>query len=357
MESRYIRQIQLHEVGEEGQQKLANAKVLVIGAGGLGCPALMYLAAAGIGHLGIVDPDIVSISNLHRQLLYAEAHIGQNKATIAAAQLKELHPLCQITTYPVQLNHKNYQEILSPYDVIIDGTDDLPSRYIISDACLLLKKPMVFGALYKFEGQVSVFNFQDGPSYRCLYPNPPRPGDVPSCNETGVLGVLPGMIGILQATEAIKIILELSGILSGKLLYYNLMHHQQRVVEIVRNQKEIDKVIERGRPLSQPNEPSDVVSLRKLAEIDPSENLVFIDVREVDEYPLVSDPRIFQKPLSTLSIDQDEFPEATLKIFFCQSGQRSKKALEKAQKMGYKNYFSLKEGAADLSSWLSQRSI
>ena len=205
--SRYNRHIILSEIGQAGQDKLSNAKVLVIGAGGLGCPVLQYLAAAGIGTIGIVDFDIVDISNLQRQVLFGTSSLGKNKAEAAKQRLEDLNNEISIIAYPEKLTHKNAIDLFNQYDIIVDGTDNFETRYLVNDACIITNKPLVFGAIYKFEGQVSVFNYQNGPSYRCLFPSPPKEGTVPNCSEIGVLGVLPGIIGSMQANEVLKIII------------------------------------------------------------------------------------------------------------------------------------------------------
>ena len=220
---RYARQIALNEVGESGQQKLLNAKVLVIGAGGLGCPALQYLAAAGVGTIGIVDGDTVDESNLQRQILYTTSDLGSLKVEVAKERLNALNPAVSITIYPENLHAENAMEIIQDYDLVMDGTDNLAARYLVNDACVKLNKPFVYGAIHKFEGQVSVFNFNGGPTYRCLFPENPQQNQIPNCEELGVLGVLPGVIGTLQATEINKLILVVVEPLSGKLKINNIL--------------------------------------------------------------------------------------------------------------------------------------
>lgn len=201
---RYARHISLEEVGESGQQKLLKAKVLMIGAGGLGCPALQYLTAAGVGIIGIVDGDTVDESNLQRQVLFSTSDIGTKKVEAAKTRLEALNPDVTIKIYPENLNRENALNIIDDYDLVIDGTDNFATRYLVNDACVKRNKPFVYGAIHKFEGQVSVFNLDGGPTYRCLFPDAPKPGQIPNCAEVGVLGVLPGIIGTYQATEAIK---------------------------------------------------------------------------------------------------------------------------------------------------------
>ncbi|MFD0798602.1 ThiF family adenylyltransferase [Maribacter chungangensis] len=225
---RYTRQTALSEFGTEGQVKLRNAKVLVVGAGGLGVPVLSYLNAMGIGVLGIVDADVVSVSNLHRQVLYTEDSVGKKKVEVAKAQLQRQNSETQIILYPTFLTTSNALDIIGGYDIVVDATDNFPTRYLINDACVIQKKPFVYGALHGFEGQVSVFNFQNGPTYRCLFPTMPKPDEVPDCNENGVLGILPGIIGNFQALETVKAICGLGEVLSGTLLLYNGLSQEQQ---------------------------------------------------------------------------------------------------------------------------------
>lgn len=223
---RYSRHMLLSQVGASGQAQLKAAKVVVVGAGGLGSPVLLYLAAAGVGTLGIVEMDTVSLSNLQRQVLYATPHVGHSKAQQAKARLLELNPNLNIHLHPFRINAQNALETLVAYDLVIDCSDNFPTRYLLNDACVALGKPLVHGAIQQFEGQVTVFNYQNGPCYRCLFPNPPKPGSVPSCSEAGVLGVLPGVIGSLMATEALKVLLQIGSPLSGNLLVFDALGMQ-----------------------------------------------------------------------------------------------------------------------------------
>ena len=218
---RYSRHIILPEVGLDGQKRLKAASVLCIGTGGLGSPLLLYLAAAGIGRIGIVDFDIVDSSNLQRQIIHGTSWVNKPKIESAKNRILEINPVCQVDLYETRLSSENALNIMEPYDVIVDGTDNFPTRYLTNDACVLLNKPNVYGSIFRFEGQATVFNYEGGPNYRDLYPEPPPPGMVPSCAEGGVLGVLPGIIGTIQATETIKIILGAKDTLSGRLLLYN----------------------------------------------------------------------------------------------------------------------------------------
>ncbi|MDB4005138.1 HesA/MoeB/ThiF family protein [Flavobacteriaceae bacterium] len=241
---RYSRHIALSEVGLLGQLKISESKVLVIGAGGLGAPLLLYLTAAGIGTIGIVDFDTISLSNLQRQVLYREQDLNLNKADIAKACLRARNSEINITSYPVALSTSNALEILKTYDIVVDCTDNFRTRYLINDACVKLNKPFVFAAIYKFEGQLSVFNYAGGPTYRCLFPLPPKAGEVPNCEEAGVLGVLPGILGAYQANEVLKIILNIGEVLSGKLVSINLLTNQQKSFQFKKNKPLIKQVIQ-----------------------------------------------------------------------------------------------------------------
>lgn len=235
----YNRHFILSEIGKIGQLKLKKAKVLVVGAGGLGCPVLQYLTAAGVGTIGIVDEDTVSQSNLQRQVLFTVDDIGSNKAEVAKNRLKGLNPFVFFQVYTKYLSKENALSIIKNYDIIVDATDNFPARYLINDTCVLANKPLVFGAIFKFEGQVAVFNYKNSATYRCLFPNPPKPNDVPNCSEIGVLGVLPGIIGCFQANEVLKIICEIGEVLSGKLLTFNALSMSQLILKVKRTERSL----------------------------------------------------------------------------------------------------------------------
>lgn len=234
---RYSRHIILPEVGGKGQKKLLSSRVLLIGAGGLGSPSAFYLAAAGVGHLGLVDFDVVEVSNLQRQILHSMSDLGRPKVESAKETLEGLNPDCAVRTYKERLSSENIMEILTDYDVVVDGSDNFPTRFLINDACYLAKKANVFGAVFRFEGQATVFVPDKGPCYRCLLPEPPPPGAVPSCQEAGVMGVLPGLIGTIQAMEAIKLILEIGKPLIGRLLLFDSLDMEMREVKVRKNPK------------------------------------------------------------------------------------------------------------------------
>ena len=351
METRYQRHLQLKEIRIEGQKKIRAAKILVVGAGGLGCPTLQYLTASGIGTLGIIDPDVVSLTNLQRQILFREKDLGKNKAQSAKKHLQKLNSEVNIQVFPFALTHKNAAEIIDAFDLVIDGTDNFYTRYLISDQCVLLNKVMIYGALFKFEGQVTVFNYKNGPTYRCLFPSPPKIGEILNCSEIGVLGVVPGIIGVYQATEALKVVLELGDILSGKLLTINLLTHRNTVLDFDKNQQEIDKIKKQGKAIPIENKDCFLDFEVSLSQLSTEENIVWIDVREGDELPRVTqlNPLNYSTALTTLLGSKKKI------VAFCQTGMRSKVFVKKLKNKGIENCFSLKEGAAELEKW-SQKS-
>jgi adenylyltransferase/sulfurtransferase len=344
--SRYNRHIILSEVGQQGQDKLSMAKVLVIGAGGLGCPILQYLTAAGIGTLGIIDFDVVDISNLQRQILFGTESLGANKALAAKARLEDLNPTIHIDAITEKLTSGNAISLFQNYDIIVDGTDNFATRYLINDAAVKCNKPIVYGAIYKFEGQVSVFNYKNGPSYRCLFPIHPKEGSVANCSEVGVLGVLPGIIGTMMANEVIKIILEFDHVLSGKLLCYNSRTTEISTLRIHRNQNEIDKVLSNAN-LSEIYEYETCdVSIKEISELDLDalNNIQFIDVRDLNEQPKLMLTNCMQLPLGNLENKINLIDRSKTTIVFCQSGTRSKKAVELLKNHGINEPLSFKGG-------------
>lgn len=335
---RYARHYALSDFGFEAQQKLLNAKILVIGAGGLGCPVLQYLAAAGIGTIGIADHDTISLNNLQRQTLYSTDDVGKKKSEVASFKLRQLNPEINIITHPVMLTSENAWEIISKYEIIVDCTDNFASRYLINDACALLDKPLIFGAIYKYEGQVSVFNLNrknNKVNYRHLFPNPPKPDEVQNCNEVGVLGVLPGIIGIMQANEVIKLITGLGEILDGKLLTFNMLNYEIFTVDIS-NENPVENLIPESREAFESTDYPFLcgISLKNIEDLSPEdfikkksdENTIFIDVREIGEIPK-ADFQHLQIPLSELNDNVSEIKGEHI-ILFCQSGKRSLKAAE-----------------------------
>ena len=355
---RYSRHIILSEIGQQGQDKINQAKVLVVGAGGLGCPILQYLTAAGIGILGIIDFDIVSESNLQRQVLFGTSSLGKNKALAAKNRLEDLNNTIIINAYPERLTHQNAIALFSEYDIIVDGTDNFETRYLINDASIITKKPLVFGGIYKFEGQLSVFNYNNGPSYRCLFPNPPEAGSVPNCSEIGVLGVLPGIIGSMQANEVLKIILGLGNTLSGKLFCYNTLTLETSSIKISKSENEIKKVVENSDTFQQQHQPlkiCDPMSIFvSISEVYQQENIQFIDVRETHELPIVDELSSISIPLSVLENQLDKLDPDKKKVLFCQAGVRSRNAVLFLQQQKIENCFSLIEGASGINSFIAQ---
>jgi len=357
--SRYSRHIVLSEVGQLGQSLLSNAKVLVVGAGGLGCPVLQYLAAAGIGTLGVIDFDVVELSNLQRQILFGTSTIGMNKALAAKNRLEDLNPTIQINAYPEKLTAKNVLVLFDNYDIIVDGSDNFTTRYLVNDASIITHKSVVFGAIYKFEGQVSVFNYQNGPSYRCLFPEPPREGSVANCSEVGVLGVLTGIIGSMQANEVIKMILGFDHVLSGKLLCYSAKTAEITTIKVEKSVKEFEKVYAlKDHFTNQYPESSNEYEVREISVEDAlnKENVQFIDIRERDEFPQIEVPPNLQIPLGTLVQNLNRLHAEKEYIIFCQSGIRSKVATHLLQELDIPNCYSLQDGALGIMEHLKRTS-
>ena len=342
---RYSRHIILPEVGLDGQKRLKVSSVLCIGTGGLGSPLLLYLAAAGIGRIGIVDFDIVDSSNLQRQIIHGTSWVGKPKIQSAKNRILEINPDCQVDLYETALTSANALDILAPYDVVIDGTDNFPTRYLTNDACVLLNKPNVYGSIFRFEGQATVFNYQDGPNYRDLYPEPPPPGMVPSCAEGGVLGVLCGIIGTIQATEAIKIILGAETTLSGRLLLYNALDMKFRELKLRPNPERpvIEKLIDYqqfcGIPQAQAEaakqqQAMSEISVQELKQLmdNGTKDFVLLDVRNPNEYEIAKIPGSVLIPLSEIENGSGiekvkELTNGHRLIAHCKMGGRSAKAL------------------------------
>ncbi len=335
--ARYARHYSLKDFGPEGQQKLGEAKVLVIGAGGLGCPVLQYLVAAGIGTIGIVDYDTVSRSNLQRQVLYRTEDIGKKKAAIACQHLLGLNPEIKIISHEVELSSKNALKILGNYDIIVDCTDNFASRYLINDACVLLGKPLVFGAIFEYEGQLAVFNVEDEnknrTNYRHLFPSPPKSDEVQNCNEAGVLGVLAGIIGLMQATEVIKLVTGIGEVLVSKLLTFSLLNYELFILDITNEVSVADLIPKEERAF----EATDYnwlcgLTTSEIETLSPADFLeqvakadtIVIDVREKQELPK-ADFTNSSIPLSDWSERIPDIRESTI-LLFCQSGIRSQKA-------------------------------
>ena len=366
---RYSRHLIMPEVGVEGQEKLKKGSVLCIGAGGLGSPAALYLAAAGVGTIGIVDFDVVDFSNLQRQVIHGTSDVGRSKLASAKDRLLELNPHINIETYETALSSKNALDLFKPYDVILDGTDNFPTRYLTNDACVLLGKPNAYGSIFRFEGQASVFATKDGPCYRCLYPEPPPPGLVPSCAEGGVLGVLPGVIGTIQATEAIKLIMGIGEPLVGRFLIYDALRMKFRELKL---KKDPDCPVCGTHPTvtalidyeqfcgvapaatevavntANSNETeTDVNELKR--KIDAKEDFFLLDVREPNEYQIGKIPGSTLIPLGEVPQRVNEIPRDKEIIVHCKMGGRSAKAAAFLRQQGYTNVKNLKGGITDWS--------
>ena len=322
----YDRHLILNEIGLEGQLKLKSSKVLVIGAGGLGCPILQYLTAAGVGNIGIVDDDVIDQSNLQRQILYSFDDIGEYKANKVVDRLKTLNPFTIFNTYLERLTSENAIQLFDQYDIIVDGTDNFSTRYLVNDAAVLSNKPVVFGSIFKFEGQVSVFNFNNGPTYRCLYPIPPKPNEVPNCSELGVLGVLPGIIGSFQANEVIKIICGIGTVLSGKLLTFNSLSMQQSIFSLQKNNDVQITELNSDYELFCGLTPSVAeISLSSLRENLASYNL--LDVRRIEEREQNNIGGV-HIPLHELKGRIHEIRMDKPLVVYCKAGVRSKMAID-----------------------------
>ncbi len=349
---RYSRHLLLDKVGEQGQEKLKAAKVLVIGAGGLGCPVLQYLTAAGIGTIGIIDFDEVDETNLQRQVLFSVSDVGTNKALAAKNRLEQLNQFVQFNIFQEKLTTQNALDLFNQYDIIVDGTDNFSTRYLVNDACIKTNKPLVYGAIYKFEGQVSVFNYNNGPSYRCLFPEAPSAGSVPNCSEIGVIGVLPGLIGTQQANEVIKIILGIGEPLAGRLLMFDALQANQFTVEIQRNEEQI-KIAQQIDFSSydydyfcgiKTNENMKEISAQELKELLVKEDIQVIDVREVHETPKVEALNAVNIPLQTIPHNIDKIAKDKKVVVHCQHGVRSMHAIDFLQQNGFDNLINLTGG-------------
>ncbi|MEH2281792.1 MAG: molybdopterin-synthase adenylyltransferase MoeB [Nostoc sp.] len=342
---RYSRHLILPEVGLEGQKRLKAASVMCIGTGGLGSPLLLYLAAAGVGRIGIVDFDVVDTSNLQRQVIHGTSWVGKPKIESAKNRIHEINPYCQVDLYETHLSSENALDLIQPYDIVVDGTDNFPTRYLVNDACVLLNKPNVYGSILRFEGQASVFNYEGGPNYRDLFPEPPPPGMVPSCAEGGVLGILPGIIGLIQATETVKIILGQGNTLSGRLLLYNALDMKFRELKLRPNpiRPVIEKLIDYeqfcGIPQAKAEEAkqqmeSQEMTVKDLKELLDSgaKDFVLLDVRNPNEYEIAKIPGSVLVPLPDIENGNGvakvkEILNGHRLIAHCKLGGRSAKAL------------------------------
>lgn len=356
---RYSRHLIMPEVGMEGQLKLKQAKVLLIGAGGLGAPLGMYLAAAGIGRIGLVDFDVVDFTNLQRQIIHGTKDVGRKKLDSAAETMLDINPYVQIDRFETALSSENALDILKDYDIVIDGTDNFPTRYLVNDACVLLGKPNVYGSIFRFEGQATVFAYQGGPCYRCLYPEPPPPGLVPSCAEGGVLGILPGLIGVIQATEAVKLILGAGEPLVGRLVLYDALAMRFRELKLRRNPEcpvcgdhpAIRELIDYHQFCGVPRQPEapaeqqgEIDPVEVKAKIDRGEDFVLLDVREPHEYQICRIPSAKLIPLGELPKRVHELNTTDEIVAHCKSGMRSAKAVEFLKQAGFQRVRNMKGG-------------
>ncbi len=355
---RYSRHLIMPEVGMEGQQKLKAARVLCIGAGGLGSPLTLYLTAAGVGTLGIVDFDVVDYTNLQRQIIHSTADVGRKKLESAAEKLKAINPFLNLRTFETKLTSENALELFREFDIIADGTDNFPTRYLVNDACVLSGKPNVYGSIFRFEGQASVFATDEGPCYRCLYPEPPPPGLVPSCAEGGVLGILPGLVGVIQATETIKLILGQGEPLIGRLLLVDALGMNFREVKLRKNpdcpacgaHPTITKLIDynefcgiRGeeKPVETGVPEIQVEELKR--RLDRGDNIFVLDVREPNEYQICNIGG-YLIPLGDLPKRVNELDTSREIVAHCRSGVRSAKAVNFLKQAGFKKVTNLAGG-------------
>jgi len=354
--NRYSRHILLDKVGLEGQEKLKAAKVLVIGAGGLGCPVLQYLTAAGVGTIGVIDFDVIDESNLQRQVLFTTADVGKLKVEVAKERLSKQNPFVELEVYPEKLTTKNALKIFSKYDMVVDGTDNFSTRYLVNDACIITGKPLVYGAIYKFEGQVAVFNYEGGSSYRCLFPEPPKAGSVPSCSDVGVIGVLPGLIGTQQANEVIKIIIGIGTPLSGKLQTYNALENTSMTLTIKRSEEQINKVIKESANFEEfdydffcgikQNTMMRNINVERLKKwYETGVDFQVIDVRAEWEQPRIQKENVLIAPLDELDDFVNKIAKNKQVVIICQKGIRSRMAIEQLEnEYNYNNLINLEGG-------------
>ncbi|MBX9628448.1 MAG: molybdopterin-synthase adenylyltransferase MoeB [Gemmataceae bacterium] len=357
--ARYDRHVVMPEVGVDGQRKLKAARVLVIGTGGLGSPAALYLAAAGVGTIGLVDFDTVDASNLQRQIIHGTRDVGRSKCQSAADKLRDINPHVNVVLHEERFTSKNAMRIVQNYDIVADGTDNFPTRYLVNDVCVLLNKPNVYGSIFRFDGQATVFHPAHGPSYRCLYPEPPPPGEVPSCAEGGVLGILPGVIGCIQATETVKLILGIGEPLIGRLLHYDALAMTFKTYKIRRAKDwplgephpTVKGLVDyeqfcgvRGGPTPATPLAGEITPERLKQRIDAGEDLFVLDVRNPHEYQICRIPGTVLVPLPDLPARLAEVPRDREVIVHCKSGMRSGKAIELLKASGYANLVNLSGG-------------
>ncbi|MFQ5777717.1 MAG: molybdopterin-synthase adenylyltransferase MoeB [Terriglobia bacterium] len=356
---RYSRHLIMPEVGMDGQQKLKAAKVLLVGTGGLGAPLGLYLAAAGVGRIGLVDFDVVDFTNLQRQVTFGSKDVGRRKIEAARERLQDLNPEIEIVTHEAKLTSENALAILRDYDIVVDGTDNFPTRYLVNDACVLLGKPNVYGSIFRFEGQATVFALEDGPCYRCLYPEPPPPGLVPSCAEGGVLGVLPGIVGSIQANETIKLIIGQGEPLKGRLLLFDALKMQFRELKLRKNpacpvcgpHPTLTKLIDyvefcglRGQEAPEASvQVPEIEPVELKRKLDVGEDIFILDVREPHEYQICH-LNGYLIPLGEVPKRVHELDSARTIVAHCRSGKRSAEAVDFLRKAGFRKVWNLKGG-------------
>ncbi len=366
--NRYSRHLLLPEVGVEGQEKICNSKVLLIGTGGLGSPLALYLAAAGVGNLGMIDFDVVDFSNLQRQVVHGESTVGKLKVDSAKARISDLNSSINVTTYNMRLSSENAMKIFADYDIIVDGTDNFPTRYLANDACVLLKKPYIYGCILRFDGQASVFDSRVGPCYRCLFPEPPPPGLVPSCAEGGVIGILPGIIGLIQANEVIKLVLGIGDSLVGRLLLFDALTMKFKEMKLRKDPScpicgdnpTITELIdyEQFCGIVPPSELSanldKEIGVKQVKEmLDAKHTFKLIDVREPSEYQICKIDAATLIPLGDIEAkDLSKLnglnPDDEI-VLHCKAGMRSMKALKALEEMGFRNLKSMRGGINEWS--------
>ena len=359
--NRYQKHLLLPQIGEEGQLKLKNAKVLVVGAGGLGCPVLLYLSAAGVGKIGVMDADIVDMTNLQRQVLYKVEDIGNPKATTAANRLAKMNDMIEYEAVKQNLKPENAEIFIKNYDIVVDCTDNFTARYLINDYCVKLQKPFVYGAIHQFEGQVSVFNFLDknnilGPTYRCLFPEQPSELEIPNCATIGVLGILPGMLGMYQANEVMKMITGIGTVLSGALLMVDLLENTSQKIKVKRRKDAEQMIFPSGEKNIQMTDNQEINAEITVAELQKrianQEDILLLDVRNPFEYDICKLPNSLLIPMSNIPTNIKHIPKDKPVVVYCHHGMRSASVIEYlSQNYGFTNLHNLRGG---INAWANE---
>ncbi len=347
---RYSRHLMLPEIGATGQQRIKDARVLLVGAGGLGSPLALYLSAAGVGTLGIVDEDVVDLTNLQRQVLHDSDSIGEHKVDSAQRRLRELNPHVSVHAHKQRLDSRNADSIIAAYDIVADGSDNFPTRYVVNDACVRAGRPLVYGSVFRFEGQASVFDARRGPCYRCLFPHAPPPGAAPSCNEAGVLGVLPGIIGLIQATETLKLIAQVGESLAGRLLVFDALAMRFRELRLAKDPQcaacgsSTEDLSIDYEQVCEPSSEIDALELKR--SLDAREQIALLDVREPVEREIAALQNTHEIPMGELAQRAHELPRDIPIIAYCHSGIRSAEAVRQLHAAGFADARSLRGGIA-----------